>query len=175
MPSQIPLVDIITRLDTYSDLHSKGSSSLKSCIWNISIARRQKGLYSCSAADVREELRAHAILEYDNYPELSYEDIVEEPNEEKNIQEHFVLNFGGIPEKQEMVRKNTDSESSNGFGLRQRKGKESPKIIKSEWTESAFEDEQEEILRKVDPLGEGATCIMDISFLSNFFVLSSSI
>ncbi len=43
--------------------------------------------------------------------------------------------------------------SSDGLGLRQRKGKES-KTVEKGWTESCYEDELEEKLRNVDPLGE---------------------
>lgn len=158
MTSKTPLVDVITCLDSYNNSHSKGSSSLKSTIWNISIARRQKGGlgvgYNYSAADVREELRAHAILECSEEPVLGDEDTKPE-KDSINHEEvgSFVLHFGGMPSKKAEHENNTVLESSDGYGLRQRKGKES-KTIEKEWTEITFKDEQEEKLRKVDPLGE---------------------
>jgi len=156
MPSNTPLVDVLSLLDLYSTSHTKASSSLKSTIWNISKARRQKGGlgvgFSISAFDVREELRAHATLECSHEPVLADEDSSEKECSGDSADDSFVLNFGCIPKESE--KSNAAIKSLNETGLRQRKGKEEKSSSTNTWTEETHEDEMEEKLRKQDPIGK---------------------
>ena len=156
MPSNTPLVDVLSLLDLYSTSHTKASSSLKSTIWNISKARRQKGGlgvgFSISAFDVREELRAHATLECSHEPILADEDSSEKECSGDSADDSFVLNFGCIPKESE--KSNAAIKSLNETGLRQRKGKEEKSSSTNTWTEETHEDEMEEKLRKQDPIGK---------------------
>lgn len=159
MPSDAPLVDAVALLYTYADVHGKGSSSLKSAFWNISVARRHKGGLgigaSYSATDVREELRAHAVIDCKNEPILDDEDEHEDPKAQKNIdigEDSYVLRYGDSSNKKNDVN-TADVKISNESGLRQRKGKD-PKTEEKKWSETVYVDEEEDKLRNVDPLGE---------------------
>lgn len=154
-PSKTPLVDVLSRLDEYSMSHTKASTSFKSTIWNICKARRQKGGlgvgFSLSASDVREELRAHAILECGDEPILAREDAPEKESFGDHENDSFVLSFG-IPK--ESGKSNAAVKSSDETGLRKRKGKQEAPTAPSKWTEESHEVELEEKLRKQDPIGE---------------------
>ena len=164
MPSNTPLVDVLSLLDLYSTSHTKASSSLKSTIWNISKARRQKGGlgvgFSISAFDVREELRAHATLECkcSHEPSLADEDSSEKEysGDSAVADDSFVLNFGCIPKAKESEKSNANAaiKTLDETGLRQRKGKEETSSSTNTWTEETHEDEMEEKLRKQDPIGK---------------------
>ena len=159
MPSKTPLVDVLASLDSYNTAHAKGSSSLKLTIWNTSKARQQAGRYSYSACDVREELRASAVLECNEEPILEDENAAEK-NVEKNENDldPFVLHFGGIPKKKD--ENDAPLKTSDAFGLRQRKGKDSEEeSADKEWLEVLFVDEEEEKLRNTDPIGENIILI----------------
>lgn len=161
MPNDAPLVDAVALLFTYADMHGKGSSSLKSAFWNISVARRHKGGLgigaSYSATDVREELRAHAVIDCKNEPILDDEDEHEDPKAQKNIdigEDSYVLRWYDGDSSNKKIDENTaDVKISNEFGLRQRKGKDQ-KTKEKEWSETVYFDEEEDKLRNVDPLGE---------------------
>ena len=64
-----PTIDIITLLQQYEALHTAANDNLKSCIWNITKARKvgtsklSYGDLQYSVDNVREELRAMALLE----------------------------------------------------------------------------------------------------------------
>ena len=65
-----PTIQLLTLLSNYSTLHDSASTNLKSSIFNITKARRTKdsnslgfGSVDYSCDDVREELRAVALLE----------------------------------------------------------------------------------------------------------------
>ena len=79
-----PTTDILTLLQQYEALHTAANDNLKSCIWNITKARKVGTSKSCygdlqySVDNVREELRALALLEYKECG--STYDIDEEPS-----------------------------------------------------------------------------------------------
>ena len=65
-----PTTDILTLLQQYEALHTAANDNLKSCIWNITKARKVGTLSKSCYGDlqytvdnVREELRAQALLE----------------------------------------------------------------------------------------------------------------
>jgi|AntRauTorckE5430_2_1112549.scaffolds.fasta_scaffold00878_6 hypothetical protein len=155
MPSKTSLVDVLSRLDQYSTSHTKASTSFKSTIWNICKARRQKGGlgvgFSVSASDVREELRAHVILECDDEHILVDEDAKEKEFPRDLPNDLFVLSFG-IPK--ESGKSNDAIKSLHETGLRKRKGKKGDPSSPSKWTEQSHEDQLEDRLRKQDPIGE---------------------
>eukprot|EP00979_Chaetoceros_neogracilis_P017046 scaffold10175_cov268-Chaetoceros_neogracile.AAC.2 len=153
MPSKTSLVDVLSRLDQYSTSHTKASTSFKSTIWNICKARRQKGGlgvgFSVSASDVREELRAHVILECDDEHILVDEDTKEKELPRDIPNDLFVLSFG-IPK--ESGKSNDAIKSLHETGLRKRKGKKGDQSSPSKWTEQSHEDQLEDRLRKQDPI-----------------------
>ena len=65
-------IDILTLLQQYEALHTAANDTLKSCIFNITKARKVGTSKSCygdlqySVDNVREELRAQALLEEDD-------------------------------------------------------------------------------------------------------------
>ena len=66
-----PTIELLTLLHQYESLHTNANDNLKSCIFNITKARKfRSGGASCvggseySPNDVREELRAQVLLEY---------------------------------------------------------------------------------------------------------------
>ena len=59
---------LLTLLHSYQTLHGRGDASLKSCVWNVTKARRDRSYVGTSSAEysvecVREELRPWALLE----------------------------------------------------------------------------------------------------------------
>lgn len=59
---------LLTLLHSYQVLHGRGDASLKSCVWNVTKARRDRSYVGTSSAEysvecVREELRPWALLE----------------------------------------------------------------------------------------------------------------
>ena len=70
------LVDVLTLLDVYSQLHETANQHKKNCTWQITKARQNKGRHGAlvvagvlSAEDVREELCASSsvvLLKNDN-------------------------------------------------------------------------------------------------------------
>ena len=160
-----PLVDLVSLVDAYSSSHSTGSSSLKSCIWNISKARRQKGGFHMgdvnvySAIDVREELCARARLQCNGGEEPM---LMEEAGENKEFEycelegeDSFVMYLDGIPKKEDVIPANDFSEKRDLEGLRNRKkgsGSSTAQRRKKEWSEELLDDEDEKKLRNADPL-----------------------
>jgi len=76
-----PTTDILTLLQQYETLHTAANDNLKSCIFNITKARKVGTSKSCygdlqySVDNVREELRAMALLECKDYDGNSSDDI----------------------------------------------------------------------------------------------------
>ena len=65
-----PTIELLTLLHQYESLHSNANDNLKSCIFNITKARKFRsggasfvGGVEYSPNDVREELRAQVLLE----------------------------------------------------------------------------------------------------------------
>jgi hypothetical protein len=162
MKHNTPLVDALSHLKDYNTLHQNASKTLKSCIWNISKARRLKGGhgvgFSYTATDVREHLRAHAFVHcrQDVEPCLADED---SPENKKVIPNHecFNLHFGSISSMKKSEESNTPSLSTGGkeTGLRQRRGKSSKKDDAiSQWSEENLADEEEKKIDSINPIGK---------------------
>jgi hypothetical protein len=158
-------IDVLIFLDSYIENKSNGNTSLKSALWNIHKARRQKDALgvgqSYSASDVREEIRAHARLECDKEPYLEDEQLANEIQDEKSngtksIDSSFKLKYLDKLEKkqrpQEIDKELLQTIEDNG-GIRRRKGKESEEVnSKSEWVEETYIDLEGEKLQKMDPI-----------------------
>lgn len=158
-------IDVLILLDSYIENKSNADANLKSAIWNIHKARRQKdalgvGL-SYSASDVREEIRAHTRLECDEEPHLvdeqpMHDTLDEKSNSTSSVETLFKLKYihnsekkQAPQEKQEEILKTINDNS----GIRRRKGKESEEAkLKSEWVEETCIDAEEEKLHKMDPI-----------------------
>ncbi len=175
MTDKTPLVDALTLLDSYATSHDLATSSLKSAIWNISKARRQKGGhgigFSYSAHDVREELRAHSKLKInlkctENYePGLTNDD---EAIADNKINKDgngdggkpvFELEYGYAKKINEKVlQKSTmNSSSLHDCGVRRRRGGDNTGVVSknaapNQWSEEEIADEEEEKLRNLDPI-----------------------
>jgi len=69
MKMTTPTIDILTLLQQYETLHIAANDNFKTCIWNITKARKVGTTKSCygslqySVDNVREELSAQALLE----------------------------------------------------------------------------------------------------------------
>lgn len=159
MASSTPsLVDLLSLFDAYSKTHADASAKMKKSIWNLTKARREKGGFHMgqaipfSAADVREELRAHALLET----------LVETDATKIIGGEKFILHLDGMPKKDEdrdVTVTNSDSVDCVSLGLRQRRNESSDKkeTPDSVWTEENNDyidpfEEEEKRLGMADPL-----------------------
>ena len=88
--ADLPHVTAVCLLDAYSSAHGDGNSSLKSSMWKLSKARRQRGNGArISALDVREELQARAVLR-ESTPELVESEGTTSSNNEQE-EDRFVL------------------------------------------------------------------------------------
>uniref|UniRef100_A0A7S3V7H9 Vacuolar ATPase assembly protein VMA22 n=1 Tax=Chaetoceros debilis TaxID=122233 RepID=A0A7S3V7H9_9STRA len=151
MKSETPNLDVLTLLDDYISAHRDASSNLKSTIWNISKARRQKGGlgvgFSYSALDIREELRADVKLQC---RKVSEPELVEESNHEKKP---FVLDFRGVV----VTNKDEDVVESQNIaicntGLRRRKGKDSEKGEDKKWSTDSLDEVEQHKSLNIDPI-----------------------
>jgi hypothetical protein len=158
-------IDVLILLDSYIQYNSKANANLKSAIWNINKARRQKDALgvgqSYSASDVREEIRAHVRLDCDEEPQLEVEESMNEKEEERKnnvrtMETPFKLKYvekidkkQQLPETDEEVLKTIHDNS----GIRRRKGKESEEeTSKSVWIQETCIDAEEEKLHNMDPI-----------------------
>ena len=76
-------IDLLTLLHQYQSLHAAANDNLKSCLWNITKARRGRAYQTIASGggkleytpeDVREELRAQALLEWRGEAETTKEE-----------------------------------------------------------------------------------------------------
>lgn len=165
--SDAPTTELLCLLHQYEALRSEADDNLKSTLWNITKARRGRS-YQGSAVgrnveytpeDVREELRAQALLECStNGPEPELFD--EDDKGATGADVGFVLHFDGM--KGALLRQQQlsgDRSKDTHEGLRRRKGKggtceadgKSIDGDKERITEKILE-ENEERLRNSDPL-----------------------
>ena len=148
--SATPTLDLLCLLDSYDVAHGSGRTSQKAAQWKIGTARREKGGFhlggsstSISALNVREELRARAVVQVASSgadePSLvdegsSSSKIAEKGGEETDAL--FALHLDGIPKKDGEAVKSAaadddatlstainshDADLTRTTGLRQRK------------------------------------------------------
>ena len=155
--SATPTLDLLCLLDSYDVAHGSGRTSQKAAQWKIGTARREKGGFhlggsstSISALNVREELRARAVVQVassgaDDEPSLvdegsSSSKIAEKEGEETDTV--FALHLDGIPKKDEeavesavtdddatlstAISTSHEADATSTTGLRQRKKNASP-------------------------------------------------
>uniref|UniRef100_A0A7S2XI77 Vacuolar ATPase assembly protein VMA22 n=1 Tax=Attheya septentrionalis TaxID=420275 RepID=A0A7S2XI77_9STRA len=156
-------VEALLLLDAYSTAHAGASQQFKSSLWNLSKARRQMGgmhlgtSTNFSASNVREELRAKAILTL-----LEPKLVQEQDGKDKMIDtDPYILSLDGPPnvesdDKENSNNSHTNEETLSSAGLRQRKGTKESNAAANKWTQEQEkweeEDEIEEAkLRNVDP------------------------
>ena len=147
-----PTMDLLTLLHQYTTLHAEATTNLKGTYWNLTKARQKRGFQAggggfggveYSAEDVREELRAQAILDQDE------PDLVEE-GAEGGCEGKFVLHFDGGKALREK-RAGTTPEKKETDGLRRRGNTSKDTQIEShKWTEEKIDEEEQ--LRSADPL-----------------------
>mmetsp|Transcript_29942 Transcript_29942/g.89053 ORF Transcript_29942/g.89053 Transcript_29942/m.89053 type:complete len:216 (-) Transcript_29942:1006-1653(-) len=156
---QTPRLDTLCLLDSYNTSHSAASSSIKVALWNLSRARRSRGGFhlggggsgGLSALDVREELRAKAVL---SCAENSASARAADETKPGKV-DMFTLYPEGIPTTDVSPNENDNKSTDKSTGLRQRKN--APKGVKDEnksaWTEETPElDTEEQRFRSSDPI-----------------------
>lgn len=139
----LPHLTAVCLLQAYANVHDKGNADFKSALWNLNKARRQMGRGSTlSAMDVREELRAQAVLR-ESTPDLAVEG---SKASEEGDEDRFQL----INANKELaaIRLKEDTSNKSKKGLRNRKASEGEK---TEWTEETSPDEEDR-LRSADPI-----------------------
>lgn len=180
-----PAVDLVSLLHRYQSLRGDADDDLKSSVWNITKARRGRsyqagggfGGVEFSSDDVREELRAQALLEWRargdvdediDEPRLLDEgslgdDGVDGGAKRESAHGEFVLHFDGMKSLRE-AKQRSGSDAAGGAqatqeseGLRRRRGgnrdaNEDDRA--SKWTSEREDvvDEEERRLRNADPL-----------------------
>ena len=151
--SATPTLDLLCLLDSYDVAHGSGRTSQKAAQWKIGTARREKGGFhlggsstSISALNVREELRARAVVEVVGGADTASNDapsLVDEGSSSKSTKKEdgeeinamYALHLDGIPKKEEAkadtVNNDDDTatqstaishaDATSTTGLRQRK------------------------------------------------------
>lgn len=133
--------------------HNEGNSSLKSSMWKLSKARRQRGNgTTISALDVREELHARAVLR-ESTPELVDVEGSTTAKSNKEEEDYFVL-VDAVEE--EMAEKRAQKENdvptkTNADGLRRRNKASEDTKTTTEWTQEDIPDEDDR-LKSADPV-----------------------
>ncbi|KAL7471966.1 hypothetical protein ACHAXS_012279 [Conticribra weissflogii] len=166
--------DALSLLHQYETLHESASNSLRGAFWNITKARRERGFQAggggfggveYSVDDVREQLRASALLEYTDEEDVPTLDREIRPSQSVNQSENqagdFVLYFDGMELSRRKLRKivqpSYGAETNVSEGLRRRgnatTSSRAEKPVCHAWTsEKMIGVEEEENLRKADPL-----------------------
>eukprot|EP00592_Proboscia_alata_P008022 CAMPEP_0194357310 /NCGR_PEP_ID=MMETSP0174-20130528/4808_1 /TAXON_ID=216777 /ORGANISM="Proboscia alata, Strain PI-D3" /LENGTH=228 /DNA_ID=CAMNT_0039127269 /DNA_START=13 /DNA_END=699 /DNA_ORIENTATION=+ len=170
------LIDILLLLEQYSESHRKANAELKSSFWNLTKARRQKGAshlggssVGLSASDVREELRARALLSIVKFDATDNDNSVKlksEILEDKECHDTFDLHLDGMDSKilngdvaptqqNELCQ---DDKIDKETGIRQRRNKDKSydeDLKKGDWvTENYFDDAdvEDELLKNANPI-----------------------
>lgn len=124
-----PTLDLLCLLDSYDVAHGSGRTSQRAGLWKIGTARREKGGFhlggsstSINALNVREELRARAVVEVAaaSEPPLVDEESSSSKSTGKQSKETdslFALHLDGMPKtdpKSDTPDKATDNENDDG-------------------------------------------------------------
>jgi hypothetical protein len=150
--SSTPTMDLLSLLHQYTALHSEATSNLKGTYWNLTKARQKRGFQAggggfggveYTVEDVREELRAQAVLEQDE-PELIDED------GEGGSEGKFVLHFDGGKAFRNKPPAEPEKKDTNGLRRRGNASSEATKSEGEKWTEETTDEEEQ--LRSADPL-----------------------
>jgi hypothetical protein len=147
--ADLPHLAAVCLLDAYSSAHGDGNSSLKSSMWKLSKARRQRGNGTrISALDVREELRARAILKESTPGLVDAEGTTSINNEQE--EDYFVLVDAVEELAEKRAQKENDVPTKSNAGLRHRNNKQDSKST-AEWTEEQPLNE-DDLLKIADPV-----------------------
>lgn len=127
-----PTLDLLCLLDSYDVAHGSGRTSQRAGLWKIGTARREKGGFhlggsstSINALNVREELRARAVVEVAAAAAASEPPLVDEESssskstgkQSKETDSLFALHLDGMPKtdpKSDTPDKATDNENDDG-------------------------------------------------------------
>ena len=180
--SATPTLDLLCLLDSYDVAHGSGRTSQKAAQWKIGTARREKGGFhlggsstSISALNVREELRARAVVQVASggadEPSLVDEGSSSSKTVEKEVEETdalFALHLDGIPKKDEEAVKSaaadvdatlstaisSHADATSTTGLRQRRKNVPPSGQNAKDKDGNSEDSKwtEEIPSETDKL-----------------------
>jgi hypothetical protein len=157
MANETPTIDILVNLESYSQSHISASSSLKTAIWDLNKARRQRRRnmmgygHAFSALDVREELRAQTKVECLN----EEPSLVDDDSDENVVNDHgdsFILCTVDVTNT---TKDNVKESNDDNDGMRHRKSERSKPNTdqkQSKWTEEIIIDEEEMKLRNTNPL-----------------------
>ena len=126
-----PTLDLLCLLDSYDAAHGSGRTSQRTGLWKIGTARREKGGFhlggsstSINALNVREELRARAVVEVAAASATSEPPLVDEESSSKSTGEQsketddslFVLHLDGMPKtdsKSDASDQDTDNDNDD--------------------------------------------------------------
>ena len=153
MNTETPITDLLVELESYNESHLSASSSLKTSIWNLYKARRQRRRNAMtlasafSAFDIREELRAQITLRCNVNDE---EPFLENEGKVSGSGDMFCLqNYHEFATKEDVSGRS--KVEKNGIRRRKKKGKDDENE-KSLWTKDDNFYEDEEKLVATDPL-----------------------
>jgi hypothetical protein len=172
--TQPQLLTVLSLLDTYAAVHGSGNTAWKKSQWNLYKARHYKssacGLLAASdglkATDVREELRARAVLRQENAVEPKLvDDQVDDDDKGKDslAAPRFVL-VDAVEQKQEQEKENaattatssSTTQDASAPGLRNRKTSQKKPMqedSKKEWKQDDDEqDDEDRLWQEADPL-----------------------
>lgn len=149
-PTALPHVTALCLLEAYNNAHQKGNVDLKSSMWKLNKARRQRGNgASISAIDVREDLRARAVLR-ESTPSLTVEG---ETNEALDEEDYFEL-VDAVEEIAEIRGQKENNAPTTNAGTEQaglRRRNKAGEEDKKEWTQENNPDEDDR-LRNANPV-----------------------
>ncbi|KAL3787897.1 hypothetical protein HJC23_000139 [Cyclotella cryptica] len=164
---ETPIIDLLSLLHQYESLHSHATSNLKGSYWNITKARRERGFQAggggfggveYSVENVREELRAQAVLEWKE-SDAEEPSLINEDSSECSDKDHcgsegiFALHFDGMKTARwDMGKQETEKKEMDGLRRRGNATSQSSKPESDKWTEESHENDEEELLLSSDPL-----------------------
>jgi hypothetical protein len=101
--SATPTINILTLIHQYQSLHASANDNLRQCFWNITKARRGRSYQTIASGggkleftpeDVREELRAQALLEWKKKIDYDFIDSDDDVTRENNNNEDEATSLG---------------------------------------------------------------------------------
>jgi hypothetical protein len=159
-------ITVLALLDAYSQIHEQAQADQRKSIWQITKARRAKGLGGALmmggvilAEDVREDLRAVTVLKSDE-PELVQEEGTKKKLDHGEESPFRLFELVNVQAKKQQGAKTVSSGGSSddkATGLRRRKGNNDDQDMEEKdnaWTveNTAGDFDAEELLRQADPL-----------------------